>query len=149
MAVKKVMMISCGVRGSAGTCFPPFFMFIRQTDYQVSQCVYGKATGGWLVEGCPLFSVSFLPSLPRNPLSRFFSLRCPFIPSCPPWWTSLGLFGLCFHFFMSSSTLFLASCFFPLLFPPFIHIISITTTTTATTITIIIIFISEDILVGR
>lgn len=91
------MMISSGLCGRAGTClffFPT--MFIRQTGYQVSQCVYGKAgRGGFrLVEvgRCPLYSLfPFLAFPSISHLSRFFSLRCPFIPSCPPWWTSLGL----------------------------------------------------------
>lgn len=61
------MMISSGVCGRAGTChffFPT--MFIRQTGYQVSQCVYGKAGRGVQRGGdWPLsfiFPISFLAS---------------------------------------------------------------------------------------
>lgn len=70
------MMISSGLCGRAGTClffFPT--MFIRQTGYQVSQCVYGKAgrggfrTGG----GWPLSSI-FSFSLPCLSLLSLISL---------------------------------------------------------------------------
>lgn len=133
------MMISCGVRGRAGTCFPPFFMFIRQTDYQVSQCVYGKAGGGRLVEGLSLV-FCFLPSLSSShPSLSFLSLRCPFIPSCPPWWTSLGLFlSLCSFLLHVIFDLVPRIVFF--FFSILTTTISIITTTTATAITIIIIF---------
>lgn len=60
------MMISSGVCGRAGTChffFPT--MFIRQTGYQVSQCVYGKAGRGvqrWRL-AVVLYILYFLPCL--------------------------------------------------------------------------------------
>lgn len=125
-------------------------MFIRQTDYQVSQCVYGKAgrmvgQRGWPEVGrCPLFSIFFLPSLPLifSSLTLSFLPLCrPFIPSCPLWWTSLGPFA----FFISSSTLFLASISsFIVIHPPTIIIIII-----IILFIIIFILISEDILVER
>lgn len=57
------------MRGRAGTCLSIFpTMFIRQTDYEVSQCVYGKAGSGGGRKGRRLavvlyFLSSFLASL--------------------------------------------------------------------------------------
>lgn len=60
------MMIFSGLCGRAGTClffFPT--MFIRQTGYQVSQCVYGKAgKGGFQTGGGWPLSFIFSFSLP-------------------------------------------------------------------------------------
>lgn len=73
------MMISSGLCGRAGTClffFPT--MFIRQTGYQVSQCVYGKAGRGvsdWWRLAVVLY-ILFFPSLPF-PLSLISLVSFP------------------------------------------------------------------------
>lgn len=74
-------MISSGLCGRAGTClffFPT--MFIRQTGYQVSQCVYGKAgRGGFrLVEvgRCPLYSLFPFLAFPSISLISLVSFPC-------------------------------------------------------------------------
>lgn len=79
----------------------PFYFpdHVHQTDRLrgLSVCIWeSRKLGDGGAGGWPLSFIFYFPSLPLSlsliSLSRVPSLlRCPFIPSCPPWWTSLGL----------------------------------------------------------
>lgn len=128
--------------------FPPFF-HVHQTDRLpgLSVCIWesrrGSAGGGIV----PCFLFPFFPLFLSSLSLSFLSLRCPFIPSCPPWWTSLGLFlSLCSFLLHVIFDLVPRIVFF--FFSILTTTISIITTTTATAITIIIIFYQQRYL-GR
>lgn len=97
---KRVMMISCSVRGRAGTSLSDHTCLVHQTDRQTTRssvCIWG--VGGH----CPFsFPYTFLSSF-----LSFHPMRCPFIPSCPLRWTSLGLVSLSYLFSALSSRIFI------------------------------------------
>lgn len=105
--------LACGDR--AGTrCFLSPTMFIRQRDYQVSQCVYGKTGGGgkgrWRrLAVVLLFLNSFSPSFPlRVSYSlSFSSLVLPIYTLLP----SVVDVSWALYFFLISHLSFLASHF--------------------------------------